>query len=110
MQDTKAAVALPLAYADIRRLVTALKNRELRSQDSSVYWAVLVHTSPITRQLGVSAAKLAECLGIQRPHVAASLSRLVRAEVLVKRYDSRQQRAYYSPATNDCDLFADVPW
>lgn len=104
------ASALPLAYADMRRLVTALKSRELRSQDASVYWAVLVHTSPVTRELGVSAAKLAECLGMHRPHVAASLARLVRAEILVKRYNGHMQRASYSTATNDFDLSQDVPW
>jgi predicted transcriptional regulator len=104
------ASALPLAYADMRRLVTALKSRELRSQDASVYWAVLVHTSPVTRELGVSTLQLAECLGIQRPHVAASLARLVRAGILVRRCQGYAQRAIYLTATNDCDLSQDVPY
>lgn len=89
------AIRAPIGFSDLRRLVTGVRSRDLALRDAAVYCAVMVHASPVTGVAGVGATRIAELIDMQRPHVAASLKRLVEVGVLVKERLPRSNEARY---------------
>lgn len=101
----------PIRFADLRCLAAGVESRRLEPRDGAVYCGVMLFASPVTGVAGVGALRVSELLGMQRPHVSASLGRLEKAGLLVKEYNPRDRTARYRAAGWKPVVEAkEVPW
>jgi hypothetical protein len=78
---------VPMHFAELRRVVSLVGSRELQPRDCAVFWALVSHVDPMTSKVKVSAQEVGDLIGMQTPHVVASIKRLVEGSVLKRTYN-----------------------
>jgi hypothetical protein len=80
---------LPMTFGEIRRVVDLVGTRELQPRDAAVFIVLTNHTDPMTSKVQIGAEEVGELIGMQTPHVVASIKRLVTGGVLKRTYSER---------------------
>jgi hypothetical protein len=78
---------VPMHFAELRRVVGLVKTRELQPRDCAVFWVLVSHVDPMTSKVKVSAQEVGDLIGMQTPHVVASIKRLVKGSALKRTYN-----------------------
>ena len=80
---------LPMTFGEIRRVVDLVGTRELLPRDAAVFMVLSNYTDPMTSKVRIGAEEAGELIGMQTPHVIASIKRLVGGGVLKRTYSER---------------------